>query len=340
MRLSHAALPADPETVAAFIAHDANKSSPATLRRRLAGIRKVHRLLRLENPVDDEDVAIAMRRALRTKPRRQKQALGLTRALARPTHRGVPRHPARQTRSSPYRRRIRHAVPARRIGLAAKRKIFRRSKTAPCRSWSGARRTIHSATAATGSLTPPTMQFLLDWLDAAEIKEGFLFRRITGDWIGPGALHPYSVNRILKEAAKKAGLAPKVVADLSGHSMRVGAAQDLMADGLGILPIMQAGGWKSIECSRPIRRARRDWTSCEVTKILKRPCVSTRIGMLGKLRSRVGAGAKMRRSAGARTRQRGWREGRRADTLLVRRQSWAGLSAGVSALARPERRLL
>ena len=28
--------------------------------------------------------------------------------------------------------------------------------------------------------------------------------------------------------------------------MRVGAAQDLMADGLGILPIMQAGGWKSM----------------------------------------------------------------------------------------------
>jgi hypothetical protein len=27
--------------------------------------------------------------------------------------------------------------------------------------------------------------------------------------------------------------------------MRVGAAQDLMADGLDILPIMQAGGWKS-----------------------------------------------------------------------------------------------
>src|ERR1019366_325468 len=74
-------LPASPETVAAFIAHDAVNSSPATLRRRLAGIRKVHRLLRLENPVDDEDVAIAMRCALRTKPRRQKQALGLTRVL-------------------------------------------------------------------------------------------------------------------------------------------------------------------------------------------------------------------------------------------------------------------
>ena len=28
--------------------------------------------------------------------------------------------------------------------------------------------------------------------------------------------------------------------------MRVGAAQDLMADGVGLLPIMRAGGWKSM----------------------------------------------------------------------------------------------
>ena len=80
-RAACSALPASPETVAAFVAHDAVKSSPSTLRRRLAGIRKVHRLLRLENPVEDEEVLIAMRRALRTKPRRQKQARGLTRDL-------------------------------------------------------------------------------------------------------------------------------------------------------------------------------------------------------------------------------------------------------------------
>ena len=56
-------LPAAPETVAEFIRYDAIKSSPATLRRRLAGIRKVHRLMRLANPVGDEEVLIAMRRA-------------------------------------------------------------------------------------------------------------------------------------------------------------------------------------------------------------------------------------------------------------------------------------
>jgi integrase/recombinase XerD len=28
--------------------------------------------------------------------------------------------------------------------------------------------------------------------------------------------------------------------------MRVGAAQDLIVSGLGVLPIMQAGGWKTM----------------------------------------------------------------------------------------------
>jgi site-specific recombinase XerD len=72
------ALPAEPQTVAAFIAHETQSSSAATLKRRLAGIRKVHRLLRLENPVTNEEVVIAMRRALRAKRARPQQALGLT----------------------------------------------------------------------------------------------------------------------------------------------------------------------------------------------------------------------------------------------------------------------
>jgi integrase len=238
-------LPASPETVAAFIAHDAVKSSPATLRRRLSGIRKVHRLLRLGNPVDDEDVAIAMRRALRTKPRRQKQALGLTRVLRDQLIAACPETLQGKRDRAVF--AVGYDTLCRRAELVSLRRedlsplengamsiLVRRAKNDPF------------GDGRYGFLTPPTARLLLDWLDAAGIKQGFLFRRITRHWIGPGALHPYSVNRILKEAAKKAGLAPEVVADLSGHSMRVGAAQDLMADGLGILPIMQAGGWKSM----------------------------------------------------------------------------------------------
>jgi integrase len=238
-------LPASPETVAAFIDQDAVKSSPATLRRRLAGIRKVHRLLRLQSPVDDEDVAIAMRRALRTKPRRQKQALGLTRALRDQFIAACP--DTRQGKRDRALIAVGYDTLCRRSELVSLRRedlsplengamsiLVRRAKNDPF------------GDGRFGFITPRTARLLIDWLDAAKIEQGFLFRRITEHWIGPNALHPYSVNRILKEAAKKAGLAPKLVADLSGHSMRVGAAQDLMADGLGILPIMQAGGWKSM----------------------------------------------------------------------------------------------
>lgn len=75
------ALPAAPETVAALIASQAKDNSAATLKRRLAAIRKIHRLLRMENPVTDEEVTIAMRRALRAKCARPQQALGLTQSL-------------------------------------------------------------------------------------------------------------------------------------------------------------------------------------------------------------------------------------------------------------------
>lgn len=61
----------------------------------------------------------------------------------------------------------------------------------------------------------------------------------------PHALCGFSVARILKSRAGLARLDPEVVAKLSGHSMRVGAAQDMAAAGIDLVAIMHAGGWKS-----------------------------------------------------------------------------------------------
>lgn len=36
-----------------------------------------------------------------------------------------------------------------------------------------------------------------------------------------------------------------IVAKLSGHSTRVGGAQDMVAPGLEVTEVMQAGGWKT-----------------------------------------------------------------------------------------------
>ncbi|MBE7158238.1 MAG: integrase, partial [Rhodospirillales bacterium] len=44
---------------------------------------------------------------------------------------------------------------------------------------------------------------------------------------------------------RRAGLAPQQVARISGHSTRVGAAQDMAAsERIELAAMMQAGGWK------------------------------------------------------------------------------------------------
>ena len=54
------------------------------------------------------------------------------------------------------------------------------------------------------------------------------------------------VKLIIKEAAAAAGFSSEDVASFSGHSLRVGAAQDLLCSGFDTAAIMRAGGWKSV----------------------------------------------------------------------------------------------
>ena len=59
------------------------------------------------------------------------------------------------------------------------------------------------------------------------------------------ALDPSQIPRIYKAMARRAGLEPEALERLSGHSTRVGAAQDMIACGLELPAILQAGRWKS-----------------------------------------------------------------------------------------------
>jgi integrase/recombinase XerD len=72
------ALPASSQTIAAFVNEQQDRVKPATLKRRLCGIRKVHRLTGHPDPTDNEGVYLAIRRARRAKPARPQQALGVT----------------------------------------------------------------------------------------------------------------------------------------------------------------------------------------------------------------------------------------------------------------------
>ncbi len=94
-------------------------------------------------------------------------------------------------------------------------------------------------------LSPETATHLFRWLDTSKLKKGPLFRALHLNRPYEGPLTTSSIRRIIKRATHRAGFDPSLSGELSGHSMRIGAAQDMMAAGFDALAIMQAGGWKS-----------------------------------------------------------------------------------------------
>jgi hypothetical protein len=58
-------------------------------------------------------------------------------------------------------------------------------------------------------------------------------------------LNPGSVAPIFKRVAQWIGMPARYVNQVSGHSTRVGAAQDLAELDIDLAAITQAGGWKS-----------------------------------------------------------------------------------------------
>ena len=90
-----------------------------------------------------------------------------------------------------------------------------------------------------------TVKLVRAWLDRSGVASGRLFRSVTKDGALGEALDASQVPRIYRAMAERAGLPSDVVRRISGHSPRVGAAQDMIASGIGIPAIMQAGRWKS-----------------------------------------------------------------------------------------------
>ena len=94
-------------------------------------------------------------------------------------------------------------------------------------------------------LAPDTVAMVNDWLRRGGIGGGRLFRSLPNGRAPGARLDAGQVPRIFKRMARRAGLPDNVVAGLSGHSARVGAAQDMIAAGIGLPAILQAGRWKS-----------------------------------------------------------------------------------------------
>lgn len=88
-----------------------------------------------------------------------------------------------------------------------------------------------------------TFRALQTYVAAAGIQSGPLFRSLTRNGrVRDRALHANEVGRILRRLMIRAGLSSDGV---SGHSLRVGMAQELVAKGATLPQVMDAGDWKS-----------------------------------------------------------------------------------------------
>lgn len=107
----------------------------------------------------------------------------------------------------------------------------------------------------TSYLSRTTVRYLKLWLEAADIQEGAIFRRVIGRGTAkdlPGGqgrigerLHVDAIAQAFKRVAKWIKLPAQEVDQVSGHSIRVGATQDLLAPNIDLASVMQAGRWKT-----------------------------------------------------------------------------------------------
>ena len=237
------ALPAEAYTVATFLMTMITRNiKTSTIRRKNSSISAVHRLSNLPDPTKHSEVKLALRKLHRQLGNRFDQAYAITlpvlKQLIAVTGDDL------------------HGLRDRALLLLAYGSMRRRTEIVSLRvedmewlSEDGASVLLRkSKTDQVGSgqwvhLSTHTTKAVQDWLTAANIDSGFIMRGLKNKTAITDGLGAGQVGRIYKGLARKAQLSPQVIEEISGHSMRVGGAQDLLTQGASLPQIMVKGGW-------------------------------------------------------------------------------------------------
>lgn len=239
-------LPASPATVAAYIDALADKKAPATIRRAVSSIATFHRAAQLASPTEAVGVKLALKRLHRARGRAQAQAAPMTRDLMERMLAAAGTGPAALRNRALV--AVAYDTLCRRSELVALERTDVKASPAGDGTVTVRRsKTDQEGAGSTRFLAADTMREVGAWLQASGIIEGPLFRSVGKAGAIGGGLDAGDVARIFKKLAKAAGLAPEEAARVSGHSSRVGAAQDMVKHGVELPAVMQAGGWRTPE---------------------------------------------------------------------------------------------
>jgi integrase len=238
-------LPADPKAIRAFIEDRVRAGKkPATVKRYVATIARVHIAAGLLNPCSSEAVRLGLKKMGRETSARQDQAHPLgwkdIKEFIDGAGEGLRADRERALLCVAYETLARRgelvALEVRDIDFhpdGTGQALIRRGKT----DVEGQGRAAY--------LSRETVRWLKVWLGRAGIDEGAVFPRLIGQNQIAGPLHPGSIAPIFKRVAQWIGMPARIVDKVSGHSTRVGATQDLAALDIDLAAITHAGGWKS-----------------------------------------------------------------------------------------------
>jgi site-specific recombinase XerD len=244
------ALPAEPYLIVKYICQltEGGRSS-ASIRRALCGLSAIHKLNRFDDPTKDPEVSLEMRRMHRKLGRSCSQASGINadtldklllatddsirgirdRALLLVAYDTLCR------RSELVSLQVKDIKINTKNGVETSSILLRKSKT----DQDSTGRMLH--------LSQRAHQALMEWMRKIPEGQEMLFCGLNRALDFSGNIGAGQINRIYKKIAKNAGLNESEIKGISGHSMRVGAAQDLLNSGASMPIIMQRGRWSKTD---------------------------------------------------------------------------------------------
>ncbi len=243
----HDVFPVTAASVADYVdALAATGRKPAGIRQAVWAIGAVHRLASEPDPTKAEIVRLALKRMARQLGTRQQQAAPINGYEVRRIVETAGDRPIDQRNLA--------------LLLVMRDLLARRSEAVALDvadisddpDGSGTAMIRRSKTDQTGEgrelyLSPPALAQLRRWIAVAGITEGAIFPAVNKAGQPGERLQAAEVARIIKRLARQAGLPEAAAARMSGHSCRVGMAQDLVAAGADVAGLMQAGRWKSMQ---------------------------------------------------------------------------------------------
>ena len=237
------ALPASTEIVASYIKKLSSHLRSSSIKIAIASIAALHNLNSLQDPTQTPDVKIEMRRMYRTLGRFAKQAYGINKNLLDKMV-GVTDDSLKGVRDKAillvaYDSLCRRSelvslefedliIDSNDGGLKLK---LRKSKTDP----HGIGKNLY--------LSSEGQDALKEWIDRSKISSGKIFRAISVTGKIRDSLNSSHIGRIFKKRAYDSKIDIKIIDNISSHSARVGAAQDLMLSGTSLPIIMNRGRW-------------------------------------------------------------------------------------------------